>query len=311
MSLVSWIKPYAYEVLDKEYLATNPNPKVIPYLQKNPEMIDRKYLSSNPNAIDMLKQNASMIDWKQICLNPHPEAIQMIKTHHEHYLKKWEEKRRRIPYDRMLSWTHLSQNPSAIEFLHKYPENDLWFIQQPPYDPHEDDYDYAGNPYFDNLYPDYQIDLKYLAKNPSEYAFEMLLLENTENIDWAWLSSNTYDGAIEFLSANPDKIDWYWLSANPSAMDLIWANLDLVDWRQLCKNPNAVGVLAEHTIEIDWPYMCANPNAIWLLEQYRSKLDWRWLCKNPNAGPLLEKNIDAEFEKFDWRWLSENPCIFE
>jgi hypothetical protein len=211
----------------------------------------------------------------------------------------------------MLSWENLSQNPSAVDFLKQYPENDLWFIQKPPYDPNEDNYDYAGNPYFENLYPDYQINWNYIAQNPSKNALYMLMLENPEDIDWTWLSSNTCDGAIELLREYPENIDWYWLSANPSAMTLIQQYIDCVDWRQLSKNQNAVELLAEHSIEIDWPYMCANPNAVWLLEQYRSKIDWRWLCKNPNGGPLLEKNIKKEFEKIDWRWLSANPCIFE
>jgi hypothetical protein len=308
MSLASWIESYAYELFDKPYLAINPNPQLIAYLQANPKMIDWEYLSSNLNAIEFLKQNKPRIDWKQICLNPHPEAIQMIKNHHEHYLLRWEEKRRRIPYDVMLSWSNLSQNTGAVKFLEKYPENDLWFIQQPPYDPNENDYDYAGNPYFENLYPDYQINWSYLAKNSSAMD---VLEENPEHIEWSYLSSNTSDRAIDLLYENPDKIDWYWLSQNPSAMDLIEANLDLVNWRQLCKNPNAVELLAEHSIEIDWPYLSSNPNAIWLLEQYRSKLDWRWLCKNSSAGPLLQQNIDLEFDKLDWQWLSANPCIFE
>jgi hypothetical protein len=307
MSLAQWIQPYE-DALELDRLATNPNPKLIGYVEENPIMIDWSYLWSNANAMEVLKKNMSTVDWKQICLNPHPDALALIKTHHEYYLKKWEEKRRRIPYDFMLSWENLSQNPSAVEFLKEYPENELWFVQKPPYDPHEDDYDYAGNPYFDNLRPDHQINWNYLSQNS---AAMQVLVENPRNINWSWLSSNTAESAIELLQEYPEKIDWYWLSSNPSAMDLIEANLDMVDWIQLSKNPNAVELLSEHSIEIDWPYMCANPNSLWLLEQYRSKLDWRWLCKNPNAGHLLEKNIDAEFEKMDWRWLSANPCIFE
>lgn len=309
MSLVPWIQPYE-DYLELNWLPTNPNPKLIEYLDANHKMIDWMYLSSNQNAIELLKQNKSFIDWKQICLNPHPDALTLVKSHHEHYLEQWNKKHRRIPYDMMLSWDNLSQNPSAVEFLKDYPINILWRIQQPPYDPHEDDYDYPGNPYFDHLHPDYEINASYLSQNSSDSAIDMLL-QNPKMINWSYLSNNTNNRAIELLSENPDKIDWYWASANPSAMDLIETYIDRVNWRQLCKNHNAVGLLAEHTIEIDWSYMSANQNAIWLIEQYRSKIDWRWLCKNPNAGKLLEENIEKECDKLDWRWLSENPCIFE
>jgi len=309
MSLAPWIQPYQ-DYLEFDWLATNPNPKAIDYLDEHLGLIEWSNLWSNANAMELLKKNMVHVDWKQICLNPHPDALGLIRAHHEYYIEKWNKKHRRIPYDMMLSWANLSQNPGAVEFLKDYPVNILWRIQQPPYDPREDDYDYPGNPYFESLVPDYEINWSYLSQNPSDSAIDMLL-QHPKMIDWSYLSNNTNIRAIELLSENVDKIDWYWASANPSAMDLIEANLDRVDWRQLCKNKNAVELLTEHTIEIDWSYLSANPNAIGLLEQYMSKIDWRWLCKNPNGGPLLEKNIEKEFEKMDWRWLSANPCIWE
>jgi hypothetical protein len=78
MSLVNWIKEYEY-LIDPEILANNPNPKLIPYLTNNPDMIDWVNLSKNPNAVEILKENKGCIDWKSICLNPHPEAIELIQ----------------------------------------------------------------------------------------------------------------------------------------------------------------------------------------------------------------------------------------
>lgn len=309
MSLVPWMQPFE-DYLELDYLATNRNPKVVDYFQENPKMIDWTYIWSNEHAMELLKKNMTKIDWKQICLNPHPDAIHLIKTHHEYYVDQWNTKRRRIPYDQMLSWSNLSQNSSAFEFIKQYPQNDLWFIQKPPYDPHEDDYDYAGNPYFDNLRPDHEINWSHISQYASDNTFD-LLIENPRNIDWSYLSSNTSNRAIELLMEYPENIDWYWASQNPSAMDLIEANLDIVDWRQLCKNPNAVHLFLERRTEIDWSYLSANPSAIWLLELYRKQIDWRWLCKNPQAGQLLKENCEIEYDKFDFRWLSENPCIFE
>jgi len=309
MSLAYWLQPYEYN-LDPSWLAKNTNPNLIPYLceEEHINIIDWSSLSNNPNALEMLKQNMCCIDWQNICLNPHPEAIELIQKHHEEYLQRWNEKRRRIPYDMVLSWENLSQNPSAIKFLKKYPTNTLWSKQEPPYDPHEDDVDYKGNPYFENLHSDYEINWLYLSGNRKA---TKILKKNPENIDWCWLSRNTSHKAIKLLKKFPQNINWYWLSQNPSAMDVIEENLDKVDWRQLCKNPNAMHLFEDNTIEIEWSYLSANPNAIDILEQYREKIDWRWLCKNPNAAFYLEENIENKFDKLDWQWLSENPCIFD
>ena len=119
MSLASWIQPYE-EYIEIEHLATNPNPQLIPYLTENEDMIDWSNLSKNPIAIDMF-WNTNCIDWKNLCLNPHPKAIELIQKHHAHYVKRWKEKGRRIPYDMVLSWENLSQNPSAIDFLRENP----------------------------------------------------------------------------------------------------------------------------------------------------------------------------------------------
>ena len=310
MPLASWIQPYE-EYIEPEYLAINPNPQLISYLKDNEDMIDWPNLSKNPIAIDILKENQRCIDWRNICLNPHPEAMELIKEHHAYYVKRWKEKGRRIPYDMVLSWENLSQNPSAIDFLRENPVYRDWGFQEPPYEPNQDDYDYESE-YLKNLYPDNTIHWGFLSNNTSKKAIKMLK-ENPEKIDWPWLSSNTSKKAIELLRENPEKIDWYWASQNPKAIDLIEENLDKADWRQLCKNPNAVHLFESddtNIIEVDWAYISANPSAMHILEQYREKIDWRWLCKNPNAGKYLEENIEKNIDKFDWRWLSANPCIF-
>lgn len=308
MSLVNWIKHYKH-LIKPDMLANNPNPKLLPYLEKNPCMIDWVNLSKNSNAIQILKENTSFIDWKTVCLNPHPEAMELIQGHYDHYLKRWKDnKSRRMPYDMVLSWENLSQNPRAIKFLKKNPRYTNWYYQEPPYEANQDDADYESE-YLKNLYPDNEIHWGFLSANKKAVK---LLKKKPHNIEWDWLSSNTSKKAIQLLEENTDKINWYWLSQNPSAIHLIEQNLDKVDWRQLCKNPNALHLFEneDNIIEVDWSYLSANPNALWLLEQYRSKIDWRWLCKNPNAGEWLGQNIETQFDKFDWGWLSENPCIF-
>ena len=308
MSLSRWIQPYE-EYIEMEYLAVNPNPQLIPYLKENEYMIDWSNLSKNPNAIDMLYES-NCIDWKNLCLNLHPKAIELIKEHHAYYVKRWKEKARRTPYDMVLSWENLSQNPSAIDFLREIPLYRDWRFQEPPYEANQDDYGYESE-YLNNLYIDNEIHWGFLSNNPKAIK---LLKENPEKIDWSWLSSNTSKKAIQLLKENQEKIDWYWLSQNPKAIEIIEENLDKANWPQLCKNPKAIHLFESddtNIIEVDWTYLSANPNAIHILEQYREKIDWRWLCKNPNAGKYLEENIEKNLDKLDWQWLSENPCIFE
>jgi|UniRef100_A0A6C0LQ04 hypothetical protein len=304
MSLASWIKPYE-EYLELEYLARNPNPKLISYLKGNEHMIDWSNLSANPNAIDMF-WNTNRINWKKICLNPHPKAIELIYKKHEENMAKYKRQRRICEYS-ILSWENLSQNPSAVEFLTENPYNVCSWFQELPYEPNEDDYDFVSQ-YSVNECDEDRINWSWLSANPNALS---LLKENKDMIDWLWLSTNPSSTAIKLLKNNKKNIDWSWLSTNPKAIKLLEGNQDKIDWLQLCKNPNAIHLIKENTLDIDWCYLSANPNAIEILEQYREKLDWRWLCKNPNAAFYLEENIEKQFDKLDWRWLSENPCIFE
>lgn len=138
MSLTSWVKQYENELIGK-YLSRNPNPEVISYLEKNPDMIDWPYLSENPAAVETLKKNKHCIHWKKICLNPHPQAMEMIKEHYAHYLKRWKEKGIRTPTDMVLSWENLSKNPNAVEFLKENPQNICGYYQ-------ENDNEWEGGP---------------------------------------------------------------------------------------------------------------------------------------------------------------------
>jgi ribosomal protein L24E len=306
MTLANWIQK-CEDDLDIKWLAVNQSPNLIPYLETNPDLIDWYMLSTNSVAIELLKKNKNCIHWSNICLNSHPDAIGLIRNHHEHYINKWTNKHRRIPYDMMLSWENLSQNPSAIEFLEEYPFNELWSVQEPPYDPQQDDPDYAGNVYFETVVPDYQIDWTLMSQNAKGL---QLLQKNPEKIIWDSFSNNTDKHAIEVLRENPDKINWYWLSQNPEAMDVLESNPDKIIWPQLSKNRNAIPLLEANPDKIDWTYLSANPNAIELLESNIAKIDWRWLCKNPNASHLLATHIEKVYDKLDWQWLSANPCIF-
>jgi hypothetical protein len=312
MSLAHWIKQYEHELLEK-YLSSNPNPEAIKYLENNPKMISWENLSKNLNAIEMLKKNKHRIDWKNICLNPHPEAMEMIKEHYAHYLKRWRERGRRTPPDMVLSWENLSKNPNAVEFLRENPQNVCWYFQE-----NENDWEGAPECVIGQEVEERgilnEIHYGYLSENPNAVEY---LKEKPHVIMGDWLCTNP--NGIKLLEEDPILINWYWFSENSNAVHILQKHLDKIDWCQLSKNPNAIYLLEKNPEKIDWTYLSANENAVHLLEKNAEKIDWRWLCKNPNAGKIFEKFLDPKnnkyanlniFNKLDWKWLSENPCIF-
>lgn len=339
MSFVIWIDDEKQNIVP-ECLAMNPNPKLVSYLKRNPAMIDWKVLSANPVAIDLFVYDYSiteyhpsgMIDWQQICLNPHSEAIRLIKDRHEMNMEKYNKGERIDPYF-ILHWQNLSKNtnPDAIAFLKENPVNLCFYRQEHDYDPHEDDKDY--NPDEKKiLYGDqpYQPDDMFQEDTPQEYSWHEMC-ENSAAMDFVkenneitleHLTKNTSDIALEIIKENIKDIDdpfsLCWLSENAGAVDLLEENPDKIVWASLCKNsnPKALSLLEKNLEKIDWTYLSANPLAIELLEKNPDKIDWRWLCKNSNAGKLLGKFMYNEntvhfVDKLDWRWLSANPCIFK
>jgi len=343
MSFVDWINSYKENIVP-ECLAMNPSPKLLKYLKRNPAMIVWKVLSANPVAIDLFIHDygyniygfnpVHFINWSQMCLNPHPEAIRLIKERHAKNMEKYNKGKRIEPYY-ILHWQNLSKNtnPDAIAFLKENPVNRCFYRQEKDYDAHEDDPDY--NPYEETtIYGDqpYQPDDSLREDFPEEYFWHEMcenpaatdFVKENNQIVLAHLTKNTSDQALEIIKEDinyindPYSLSWLSENTNPLAIELLEQKPDKIVWPSLCKNtsPDAFALLTKIPEKIDWTYLSANPNAIELLEQNPDKIDWRWLCKNPNAGKLLEKFImDDEsvhfIDKLDWRWLSANPCIFK
>lgn len=341
MSFVGWINNDKQNIVP-ECLAMNPNPKLVDYLKRNPAMVDWKVLSANPVAIDLFVYDygiteyhpSGLIDWQQICLNPHPEAIRLIKERHRMNMEKYNNGKRIHPYC-ILHWQNLSKNtnPDAIAFLKENPVNLCFYRQEHDYDPYEDDNDYTPDEK-KNLYGDqpYQPDNMYQEECPQEYAWHEMcenpaatdFVKENNQIILAHLTKNTSDAALEIIKEDikyindPYSLSWLSENANPKAVELLEENPDKIVWASLCKNPNpkALELLEKNPDKIDWTYLSANPIAIKLLEKNPEKIDWRWLCKNPKAGKLFGKMMYDEtiihvIDKLDWRWLSANPCIFK
>lgn len=345
MSFVNWIRDYIQNI-EPAWLAKNPNPKLINYLKRNPAMIDWKVLSANPNAIDLFIYDYGIselhpshyIDWSQMCLNPHPEALRLIKERHAINMEKYNGGKRLDPAC-ILHWQNLSKNtnPDAIAFLKENPQNVCFYRQEQEreYDPHEDDPDYDPYEEKENLYghqPYQPEDDMFQEDSPEEYfLFEMCenpaaidFVKETNQITLAHLTKNTSDQALEIIKEDIKHIDdpysLCWLSENTNslAIELLEENPDKIVWPSLCKNtnPKAFALLEKNPEKIDWSYLSANPNAIELLKKNPDKIDWRWLCKNPEANQLIKKVMRDEvcihiIDKLDWRWLSANPCIFK
>ena len=306
-------------------------------------MIDWKALSANPNAIDLFIYDYGIselhpshyIHWQQMCLNPHPEALRLIKERHSMNMEKYN-RGKRIDPACILHWQNLSKNtnPDAIAFLKENPKNVCFYRQEYEYDPREDDPDY--DPYEKkNIYGDqpYQPEDMFNDDTPAEYSWHEMcenpaaidFVEKNDQITLAHLTKNTSDQALEIIKKHikyvNDPYSLCWLSENTNslAIELLEENPDKIVWPSLCKNtnPKAFALLEKNPDKIDWTYLSANPNAIEFLEQNLDKIDWRWVCKNPKAVHLFKKSLynnmyyDQFIDKLDWRWLSANPCIFK
>ena len=159
-----------------------------------------------------------------------------------------------------------------------------------------------------------KIDWKWLSKNPNPEAIKLLKTKPNE-INWRFLSQNPAKEAMELLRANPREINWEYLSENPNpvAIELLKANHKKIKWAELSKNPNdgAIELLKKNPRKINWQKLSRNPNpeAIKLLKANLDKIDWWYLSLNTNteAIELLEANSD----EIVWPSLSSNPAAIE
>ena len=85
-------------------------PNIIPFLEKNPELIDWYYLSENPNASSLLEKNQEKLDsyhWRLI--SRYNNNIEFLEKNIDH-----------------LKWNALSTNPHAVSLLEKNLDKIEW-----------------------------------------------------------------------------------------------------------------------------------------------------------------------------------------
>lgn len=129
--------------------------------------IDWKFIcinSKNNNAIELLKENKDKINWNELSENEY--AIELLRDRIECEKSLNKEEYKKIS---KINWKKLSKNINAIELL-------------------RDRIEYE----------------KKLSKKEYEE------LEDNDKIDWCNLSQN--NNAVELLLENTDKIDWRFLS---------------------------------------------------------------------------------------------------
>jgi hypothetical protein len=235
------------------------NPAILAFLEENMDQIYWFGLSSNDcdDAIRILENNLDKVDWENFANNRSPKMSRIIETQFE-----------KNPFFSEDTWTALSINPSAFEFLEKHKEKINWYA--------------ACN----NTHPR-------IFELLDKYIIWFL------QVGWDLLSRNP--NAIAVISKNLDKISWNMLSRNPNAIAIILNNLDKVSWGDLSLNPNAIEILMEHPERIVFKNFLKNPNllkyknAISYVEtmldtmsERERDLSLKAMINNTNCIPLLD-----------------------
>ena len=229
-------------------LCQNQNPEAIDMIFTSNQIldyIDVYELYSNPISIEIIKEKIKLnthdnddrrfdILWYQLCKNPHPDAIALIKSDmitdqdgrwNCNCIDDYE-----CICEEIECWSALcaNTNPEAIEILQTH---------------------------INALTP------KCWETLCSNYSAYPIIKENLDQIDeWGWseMCSNTNPDVINLLSSHIDLIDWSILSANPAAIDILKQNLDKVDWSSLSTNPAAIDLLKNNIEKVDLEQLSGN-----------------------------------------------------
>ena len=237
------------------YLCINPNPDVIPLIEKileqAPEKIDWAYLARNPNAMPIIKKNLDKIFDNQYTFqnflrdNTHPEAIRII----EQNLDKIDD----------VSWHCLSHNSSAIPILEKNLDKYIsWhtLIQYP-------NALHLIEKNLDKINPLYLL----------TYPHTIHLVDRIEESRFRSLTELSWGFVCDRLTERNRPIQ-------KKIMSYFEEYIDNLDFRRLSKVASAIRILERNLDKVDWYMMCQNPEAIHILEKNQDKIDWNSLSFN-------------------------------
>ena len=237
------------------FLCMNPNPDVIPLIEKileqAPEKIDWAYLARNPNAMPIIKKNLDKIFDNQYTFqnflrdNTHPEAIRII----EQNLDKIDD----------VSWHCLSHNSSAIPILEKNLDKYIsWhtLIQYP-------NALHLIEKNLDKINPLYLL----------TYPHTIHLVDRIEESRFRSLTELSWGFVCDRLTERNRPIQ-------KKIMSYFEEYIDNLDFRRLSKVASAIRILERNLDKVDWYMMCQNPEAIHILEKNQDKIDWNSLSFN-------------------------------
>jgi hypothetical protein len=278
------------------YLCINPNPDVIPIIEKileqAPEKIDWEYLARNSNAMPIIKKNLDKIFDNERTFhnflrdNTHPEAISII----EQNMEKVDE----------LSWHFLSHNSSAIPILEKNLDKYIpWHtLIQYPNALHliEKNLDKI-NPLYLLTYPH----TIHLVERIEESRFH-----NLHELSWRNIFDRmpAYNSPIQkkiiaFLEKYIDKLDFRNLSSKAIAIHILEKNLDKVDWSRLSCNPAAIRILEQNQDKIDWDSFSFNSEIFDYSYEYleeRCNIYKEELIQKAMSPKKLQRYIDDGYD---------------
>ena len=256
------------------YLCINPNPDVIPLIEKileqAPEKIDWAYLARNPNAMPIIKKNLDKIFDNQYTFqnflrdNTHPEAIRII----EQNLDKIDD----------VSWHCLSHNSSAIPILEKNLDKYIsWhtLIQYP-------NALHLIEKNLDKINPLYLL----------TYPHTIHLVDRIEESRFRSLTELSWGFVCDRLTERNRPIQ-------KKIMSYFEEYIDNLDFRRLSKVASAIRILERNLDKVDWYMMCQNPEAIHILEKNQDKINWNSISFN------------SEIFDYSYEYLEERCNVFK
>jgi hypothetical protein len=303
--------------------------KLQDWLKDYLDYLDWNELSKNPLAFDLLKQYPEKINWKNLCLNIHPNVIDLLEKNKD-----------------KINWTNLSKNPIAIDILKKNKDKFDIFALTDTYTDIRGDFVDVGsiinavNPELDInkiswdivLTNPFAIDLinmafKYDARKKYRRIYKDILdfvrnfdyrrYEKIRDFDYSFNMNNHPLINIPKLCSNPQIVyffDKYDILVKALHDNCLFGKEYNICWKTLCMNKYAIPIIKEIyfgtylTTRIFCK--CERCNKSYFdtfripayQQLYKQLIDWDSLSLNELAIDLLEENID----KINWSNLSYN-----
>jgi hypothetical protein len=201
------------------------NPYAVPFLRKNPRLINWVHICANPEALDLIEANQYRIFFSPLSENTNPRAIEILRQHPD-----------------KIDWVMLSMNScnEAIDLLLENQDKINWLgLSQ------------NRNPL---ILPFLEANIDkvhhfYFSANP--IAFE-ILMRHPEYIYWPSFCANASKKEhFDFLRNNIDKVEWDGICLNPNkgAVDLLAEHPDRINWTYAINHMNVFETTAEYNYE--------------------------------------------------------------